>query len=388
MIIDKTKKIRLNIFIFILAFLSFFYTNSISAQFQNKFRTTNLVLEGRFNYCFVAPHHLEMQIFNQHFPAYEINIFRATYGKTRWEYMYNYPLIGMSFWYSDFGKSPYLGKSYGIVPYINFPLIEKKKAIIYFRFGLGVGFLTKKFNSIENYKNLCIGSTINAAVNFMLEVKWKITKRSIFSIGGGLAHFSNGSTKTPNFGLNIPFFNTGIAYRLSKRNPLSKEKLLPELYTYEFDGKKSIEVNVCAAFAVKDMNSEFGERYYVYTVFGNIFKQVSYKSKFGIGFDFSYDGSDLKLLERDKVEIENKLSIIKPGISAAYEMMVSRFSFVVNLGMYLGGKEQSDGTSYEKFAIKYKMTKNIYTNITLKTHSGRADFVGFGLGYHFNVFYY
>ncbi len=226
------------------------------------------------------------------------------------------------------------------------------------------------------------------SLNLMFEAKWKITKRFVASGGVGLAHFSNGTIKTPNFGLNIPIFNVGIAYRLSKENPYLKEKLLPELYPYEFDGKKSFEVNISTAFAVKDMQSEFGKRYYVYTIFGNILKQVSYKSKFGLGFDFSYDGSDLKLLERNNIEIENELSIIKPGISVVYEMMMSKFSLVFNLGMYLGGKEQSDGTSYEKLAVKYKLSKNIYTNITLKAHSGRADFVAFGLGYHFNVFYY
>ncbi|MCD4773370.1 MAG: acyloxyacyl hydrolase [Bacteroidales bacterium] len=388
MIKRKVKKFRSYILIFILIIFYFLTANSVNAQFQNKFRTSNLVLESRLNYCFIAPHHLEMQIFNKHFPAYEINIYKATFGKTRWEYMYKYPLIGISFWYSDLGNSPYLGSAYAIFPYINFPLTQKKKTVLYFRLGVGLGYLTKKFDPVENYKNLCIGSTINAALNFMFEVKWKITKRFVVSAGAGLAHFSNGTIKTPNFGLNLPIFNAGIAYRLSKGNPYSRKKLLPELFPYEFDGEKSFEINISTAFAVKDMQSEFGKRYYVYTIFGNILKQVSYKSKFGIGFDFSYDGSDLKLLERNNTEVENELSIIKPGISAAYEIMMSKLSLVFNLGMYLGGKERSDGTSYEKLAIKYKISKSIYTNITLKAHSGRADFVAFGLGYHFNVFYY
>ena len=387
MINKKTTKIKLILTISLFT-ICFFCFKPVNSQFLHKFRTSNIVLESRINYCFIAPHHIEMQIFNKHFSAYEINIFKATYGKTRWEYMYNYPLIGISFWHSDIGKSQYLGSAYAIFPYINFPLAQKKKTILYFRLGVGLGYLTKKFDSIENYKNLCIGSTLNAAINLMFEAKWKITNRFIVSAGGGLAHFSNGTIKTPNFGLNLPFLNAGIAYRLSKSNPYSKKKLLPELYPYEFDGKKSIEVNITTAFAVKDMQSEFGSRYYVYTVFGNIVKQVSFKSKIGLGFDFSYDGSDIKLLERNNIEVTNNFSIIKPGISAVYEMMMSDVSLVFNLGMYLGGKERSDGTSYEKLAIKYKLTKNIYTNITLKAHSGRADFVGFGLGYNFNVFYY
>ncbi len=52
-------------------------------------------------------------------------------------------------------------------------------------------------------------------------------------MGLGFMHFSNGATKTPNYGINIPTANMGIAYRLGKPTPYTRKKLLPELYPFE-----------------------------------------------------------------------------------------------------------------------------------------------------------
>ena len=373
---------------FILVVVLISISNPAPAQFKYKLRTSNLILETRLHYGFTISHHLEMQLLNSHFPAFEISILKKTYGKTRWEYMYNYPIIGISLWYSNLGNSPYLGSGTAIYPFIDFPLISKKKTILYFRLGVGLGYISKKFDRLENYKNIAIGSHLNVAVSLMFEAKYRLDEQLLLSGGIGLTHFSNGSIKTPNFGINIPSVNIGIAYRLNKENPYTKNKLLPELYPFEFDGKRSIDIYVSAGAGIKDMQSDFGSRYYVYTAFANVFKRISFKSKLGLGFDLSYDGSDIILLERNDIEIPHFYSIIKPGINVAYELEMSKVSLVFNLGMYLCGMEKSDGSVYEKLAFRYMISDRLFTNITFKAHSGRADFIALGIGYKFNLIYY
>ena len=85
--------------------------------------------------------------------------------------------------------------------------------------------------------------------------------------------------------------------------------------------------------------------------------------------------------------VENKLKILRPGINAAYELMMSRLGFILNLGYYLGGMEKSNGPFYEKIGVQYNFTKHFYANIMLKVHWGRADYIGWGLGYNMDVFY-
>lgn len=357
------------------------------SQSQKVF-SSNLIIETKAHYGFLIPHHVEMQIFNSHFMAYEVSISKATFGRTRWEYMYNYPVIGISLWYSTLGNSEYFGSGTALFPYINFPLFTTHRATVSFRLGFGLGYIEKPFHRIENYKNIAIGSHLNAAANFMLEYRYKMNDRLIITGGMGFVHFSNGATKTPNYGVNIPSANLGLAFRLSKENKYLRKKLLPELFPFEFDGKKYFNIDMAVGMGVKDMKSEFDKTFYVYAACVNVFKQISFTSKVGLGFNFSYDGTDRFVYEKNNNEAVHDLQFIRPGFHLGYELLLSRVSFVFQLGAYLGGKEKSDGGIYEKLGVKFHFSNNWFTHVTLKAHAGRADFITYGLGYSINIKYY
>jgi hypothetical protein len=157
---------------------------------------------------------------------------------------------------------------------------------------------------------------------------------------------------------------------------------------FEFDGKETIEMKIATTFAVKEIGDADGERYPVYAASVSALKNLGYKNKLGLCFDVSWDGSDALLVARTESEPYPAHKLTKPGISAAYEMVLSRLSFAFNFGFYLGGKDKSEGMTYYKAGINYLITKNLTTNLTLKTHFARADFVGIGLGYRFKWGYY
>jgi hypothetical protein len=228
---------------------------------------------------------------------------------------------------------------------------------------------------------------VNAAVNLMFEIRWRPTPRLQVSGGLALMHFSNGSLKTPNYGINIPTANLAVAYRLTNANAYINRKLLPELTKFEFDGRKNIELDILGAFGMKDV-SEYGKRYYVYTLSGNVFKSVSYKSKVGIGFDFFYDQSDLHKAELQQIYLDRNSQILKPGASLGYQLNLSRTSFIFNLGFYLGGKMARAGASYYKVGMRVMLSRSVFASLALKTHFARADYIGLGLGYKLNLIYY
>ena len=372
--------------------LSLCLTFSLSSysQVTNKLGGVNLVLEGRVYYGWTMAHHLEMEIFQRHYPSFEISLFKATYGKTRWEWMYGYPNIGLSYWYSGLGNTKWLGQAHAVFPYINFTLFNKEVFTLSFRFGVGLGYLTKKFDRVENYKNLAIGSHFNAAVNLLLDFRWRLGPRFLASTGIGIMHFSNGTIKTPNFGLNIPSVHMAIAYRLSRETSQQRKKLIPMLVPYEFDGKKSILLDLNLAVAVKDMQAQLGvgNSYMVYTLFGNLMKPISYKFNLGMGFDISYDASDYKLLELREEAPEKKIQIVKTGLNVAFELSFARAAMMFNAGFYLTGLDQTDGQFYEKLALRFDITKRLFASLTFKAHYARADFLALGIGYKFNFKYY
>jgi len=360
-------------------------TEELRGQSRHKLFTKNLFIEGKVHYGFLYAHHLELELFNAHFPAFEISIQQQTYGKHKWERAFAYPIVGLTCWYSGLGNSPYLGQAIGVMPFINFPLYRHKNFFFGFRFAVGLGYLTKKFDRLENFKNTAIGTHLNAAVNLMFEARYRINSWLSASAGISLQHFSNGALKEPNYGVNAPMINVGLAYWPSRQNKEIGDRRYPPTEPYSAVIRRHIEFNIGGAIGYKNMMSTYGQNFFVFHFYENTFYRISQKSKVGIGLDLSYDPSQLKTLELQGDTITNKLQILRPGINAAYQLVISRLGFIFNIGLYLGGAEKSNGPLYEKISLQYNFSKNFFANVMLKVHFGRADYIGWGLGYRFNV---
>jgi len=345
------------------------------------------MFESKIYYGFLYAHHLELELFNAHFPAFEVIISQQTYGKHKWERDYNYPIIGISLFYSGLGNNPILGNSFALMPFINFPLYKNDNLTFLFRFALGVGILTNRFDRLNNYKNLAIGSYLNAAVNLMFEIRYRVNYFLGLTGGICLQHFSNGSLKLPNYGINAPMLNIGIAYSPVKINRNIVDRFIAPTQPFYAIIRKKIEFYFGFALGWKDMSAIYGKSYMVTHFYENTLVQISRKSKVGIGLDISYDPSHIKILEEINEIVTNKFRIIRPGINAAYELIMSRLGFIINLGYYLGGMEKSNGPFYEKLSMQYNFAKNFYAQVMLKVHWGRADYIGIGFGYKFDIWY-
>lgn len=355
------------------------------SQNRNKLYTSNLFIEGKVHYGFIYAHHLELEIFNTHFPAFEISIQKQTYGKHKWERAFAYPIIGVTCWYSGLGNSPYLGQAIGLMPFINFPLYRHKNFFFGFRFALGAGILTKKFDRLDNYKNTAIGSHLNAAINLMFETRYRINTWLTASAGISWQHFSNGSLKMPNYGLNAPMINVGLAYWPKRQNNEIGDRFYPPLEPYSAIIQHHIEFDVGVAIGYKNMEAVLGENFIVFHIYENTFYQISRKSKVGLGVDLSYDPSHIKILALHGDTLDNPLKVLRPGINGAYQLILGKLGFIFNIGYYLGGAEKSNGPLYEKFTLQYNFSKNFFANLMLKVHFGRADYLGIGLGYKFTL---
>jgi len=362
-------------------------TKNQNNNFDHKLYSSNIFLEAKCHYGFIVPHHIGMQVYNSHFPSFEISLAKQTFGEKLWEQMYKYPIKGVSIYYSSLGSSPYLGDVFAAYPYISFPLIKGAKNSLLLKTGVGIAYLTKKFDRINNYKHLAIGSHLNAAINIMLLYSYEINSFNILSLSAGLTHFSNGANKLPNYGLNIPSIALSYAHRPEKKNRNIRKRLYSPVKPYEFDIRKYIDFYFCLETGFKDMEAILGESYQVFGFNANILKAISYKSSFGLGFDITYDASDAGILEKKQIHYDHKSELIKTGINIAYQIRLSKLAFVFNHGYYLSGKEKSDGSVYQKVNLKYALTGQLFANMNLKVHWGKADFIGWGLGYHLKYDY-
>lgn len=381
----------------------------------------NIMVEARGHVGIFWHHHFEMQKFNASYPAFEASIYQHTFGKKEWETVYLYPYIGVTFYHANFGINfennhevgEALGSAYALYPFINYPLNPNEHSQLTFKLGVGLGYLTKCFDNFENYQNFSIGSHVNAAVNLSFEYRQRITPRFMGVASLGLTHFSNGSTKLPNYGLNTFSTALGLAYYLRDPRINMTPTRRPEYKPFEFDHKHWLCLDLNYGIGFKNVSQTLGgdstEYYHVHDISAYLLAQFTQYSRAGVGLSLVLDLSDQTLPDHyvdqngihiKKVDPETQqqqvydihaLQMTKLNFNLCYAMTMDRLSYYFEFGWHLKYNPFTDlskGNIYQKVSARYQIHDNIYAHLGLMTHFGRADYLCFGLGYRFNQKYY
>lgn len=382
----------------------------------------NIMVEARVHAGLFWHHHFEMQKFNARYPAIEASVYQNTFGKNEWESAYNYPYIGATFYHANFGynfeQNPEVGEAlgsvYALYPFINYPLTPNHRCQLTFKLGVGLGYLTRHFENLEDplYQNFSIGSHLNAAVNLSFEYRQRITPRLMSVASFGLTHFSNGSTKLPNYGLNTFSGALGLAYYLRDPRLNLTPASRPEHYPFEFDFKKWLSFDVDYGIGFKNVSQTLGgdstQYYHVHDFSTYLLAQFTPYSRVGVGLSLVLDLSDQTLpgYAHDEngnlyVTIINKeghsesipveiFQLTRINFNLCYAMTMDRLSYYFEFGWHLKYNDipLSKGNIYQKVTARYQLHDNIYAHLGLMTHFGRADYLCLGLGYRFNQKYY
>lgn len=381
----------------------------------------NIMVEVRGHFGVFWHHHFEMQRFNARYPAIEASIYQNTYGRNEWEAAFNYPYLGFTFYHANFGYNiennpevgDALGSVYAIYPFINYPLFPSEDSQLTFKFGVGLGYLTKCFDNFENYYNFSIGSHVNAAVNLSFEYRQKITHRLMAVASFGLTHFSNGSTKLPNYGLNTFSGALGLAYYLRTPRANLTPASRPEYKPFEFDNKHWLSFDLNYGLGFKNVSQTLGgdstHYYHVHDLSAYMFAQFTQYSRAGVGASLVLDLSDQTLpdhfVDQNGIHIEkynpdtqqlqvydiSSIQMTKFNISVCYVLTMNRLSYFFEFGWHMRLNEFTDfskGNIFQKITFRYQLYDNIFANAALMTHFGRADYLCFGLGYRLNQKYY
>ncbi len=368
-------KIPFSIFILGCCFVAVLCFQRLNAQEAKEGIRPGISIETKIHYGFIARHHPEMAVMSDiHFPVFELSISKQTLGNKTWEQVYDYPETGISLWQCNFANSSIVGSAIALYPFIRFPLLRKEPFALNARFGLGLGFFSTKFDRLENYKNLAIGSHLNAIINMMVESNYRLGNRFTISAGISLTHFSTGTIKFPNYGINVPAVNLGLAYNISKSKQSLITKDLPE-------PDRSWEYLVIASTGIKEISAIENKKYFIYNISGDLLKSMSLKYKIGGGIDLFYDNSKADALGKKGIYDNNFNSNGSLGLHFTYDQEISHLSILLELGTYLYEKHNIDGNIYEKLLINYFITSRFLVSTALKAHYAKADYITWGVGY-------
>ena len=287
----------------------------------------------------------------------------------------------------------------------------------YFLFGMGLGYLTQKFDAIENPKNVAIGSRWNGTMQLghhwelvswpgkkiaqstQIEYLWKLNMEA------GLMHFSNANWSQPNFGINVPYLALGLKkslvhsyfrpYNDKKRvgvhsteisdlrecpnrgwkHPSTYESCMgfdPKLWTHSVGfrmGRRQIELDQRATFTnvlldyVAERAMERPGHRWRYGV--NVFFDKSYTyTKFGANAD--------AVGFKDYTEV---------AVTFGHRWQFGRWGILADAGFYLYRPKDIKRAYYEGVGLSYHINPRLQAIARLKAHLSTADYMEWGLSY-------
>lgn len=345
-----------------------------------------LSIEPSFHFGVVTKHTPKLD-FAVKSPTYgiDINFKFQTFGKKQWHQLRNFPLFGITAMWLRMGNHKVLGNAFSLTPNINISLFEKKKWSGYYQLGSGVAYMSRIFDVNENPNNNAIGSHVVTTI-FMkfhafrqLNTNWKL------HTGVSLNHFSNGGSRLPNFGLNIPALMIGVTYvpqPLRKENFIFRETSKKRIR--KFGGEVQTGFGLVQRFAVG------GPRYpiYIFGIAGNYY--LNQVNRLIIGLDYEqnraiYHFSLDTFHARTRKDAKKKAS--RMALVIGDEFLFGSWGINLQFGVYLGKFSFLKlGTTYTKFSTRFYLPNKgllkhkIFLNVSLKTHLTVAEYISLGVG--------
>ncbi len=308
--------------------------------------------------------------------AFDLSVGFPTYGKDYWEKLYNYPRTGVGYSYWILGNNEVLGKAYALYNYINIPFFKRtEKLSLNYQVSYGVAYISKKFDLYENHLNRAIGSHTNIYIHLGIDGKIRLFPRCEMVIEAGTTHFSNGKTRSPNYGINEGSVSLGFNYHFNENGTSMQEPEIPGI------GKRYIQSVIYSA-GTKVYDNLYGKRYFISSVSYNLECCLNQKRKIGLGADFFYDGSISEaLVSKEGIPEKDFAKLIRFGLHASYAIRYKKIMMGIQIGNYLYSKYKDLTNVYSRISVQYLVTSNIVGSVGIKSHLGKADFMEWGLGY-------
>lgn len=347
------------------------FINSYSQEPERKFG-----LKETFHFGAILPHRQEVnEVVEGHTFAGEISYYKPTTGKKKWQQLYGYPNVGVSALFTYLSNPDELGNAFGVFPFVELPL-NRRKINWRLKMGYGLGYLTKRSDRTSNYKNIAIGSHINALI--YANMLWEIKLGKLVNISSGISiiHFSNASFAKPNLGLNIASLSFGVTYNFGAL----EEKITNEWEERERIWKQSFMTSI--GFKEAPPLNKPSPKYFVNTYSYNLIKQGKAKGSFGFGADVFYNTALQDLMLIEDATTESKVSNnIRVGVAGIYSFDFGKISLMIQMGGYLYTNYQEQGRIYHRVTSRYHLSDKVFLNLGIKTHYAVADFGEVGVGY-------
>tara|TARA_Y100000385_G_scaffold291462_1_gene369628 strand:+ start:6024 stop:7202 length:1179 start_codon:yes stop_codon:yes gene_type:complete len=358
-------------YVLTIAFLHLLYVSDAQEKF-----TDDLVIGGNYQFGLLVPEYsIVSYTTTNHAQSFDLAIYKEKKGNDIYEQIFGYPEMGLALFYSTLGNSEVYGKAFAANYFYRINLFSGRNFRIFNRMGIGLGYLTKKFDLDKNHLNVAIGSSINIHYNVRFGSSFQLTDR--FSMNAGLSfdHYSNGNTGYPNIGLNYLTAYSGVNYLIGEKT----ERIESEIPDYE----RGHSFEVLASLGAKYTRSFLAKYYPTYSAAFEYNYLIGRTFNFGTGLDVFYDTSVIPQLE-EAGEETRVTDNFQTGIHLSQTIVYRNFRFSLQEGFYIGlANRVNNKAMYSRAILKYFVNDNFSLRFALKSHLHILDYPEIGFGYKF-----
>ena len=323
------------------------------------------------------------------FQAFSLKFSAQTTGTKYWEQLYNYPNYGAGLYVADFFNPEEIGVPIAIYGFFDAPFKRWNKLTFNYEIGFGATFHWKAFNPVTNQYNIAIGGRESFLIDAGLNLEYTLSRRIEIIEGFSLTHFSNGALKKPNFGINTIAPKISLKYNFYDKPVFIKQETQAfaphnEWLISVFGGLKNVIFDSANIAIIEKYEGVDFPVVGISTIFN---RQVSFKSKLGIGATLTYNGAvnaqatvENNDLERVPGKFGNKIMI---SIYPSYELVINKVSIVLQPAVYLYRKKLSNQSPvfHQRLGLKYNITDHLFAGITLVDYKFHvSDFIEWTLG--------
>lgn len=345
---------------------------SFQLKSQEKF-SDNLYLDFNHSVGYILPEYQFLNyVVSDYTRTYEFSFLKQTKGKSEWEQLYHYPAYGFRFIYTDLGSPDVLGELVAAYPYFQVNIADFKKLKIYNQTGLGLSYVNKKFDLIDNYWNVAVGSHWNLHFNARFGLEYHLSKKLKIHSALSFDHFSNANTSEPNLGINMLTWNSGLSLAIGGITEM-QTKDLSEI-------PKTIEQEFIVNIGGKHSRALSSNYYLTNSISYEVRKKYFRAFHLGIGADAFYDSSvEDQLLDSHREY--HPINQFQTGLHISQTIVYNRFSISLQEGIYLGLTEKVEHYSmYNRGIFKYWLTDNFSLRFSMKSHLHILDYPEIGIG--------
>lgn len=304
---------------------------------------------------------------------------RKTFGKKEWERLYNSPDYGVSFIYQDMDNQA-LGENYGLYAHYNFYFLNRSISL---KIGQGLAYSSNPYDQDSNFRNIAYGSHLMSSTIAFLNYKKEYVVGGLgVETGLGVIHYSNANVKAPNKSTNTFVFNIGFNYSLKENNIpkyVIKEKGLVK-------GAEPIGYGFFYRGGVNENDIVGSGQYLLHTLGAFVDKRVNKKSALQLGTEVFFSEALQRFIAYRSTGdfgdgVTGEEDSRRVGLFLGHELRIDKIAILTQLGYYAYYPFDYEGRVYNRLGAGYYFNNRIFSSVTVRSHSAKAEAVEFSIGY-------